>query len=141
VSLKNYQYPEIPERRYFTIGEASDLCDVKPHVLRYWEQEFTQLAPVTRRGNRRYYQQKDVLLIRKIRNLLYEECYTISGAKQKLSLKTNSYEPASAELAKEPTNKASSASANETNNQSTSQSLDKVCNDLTAICQSLRESD
>ena len=79
---KEYKLPPIPEKRYFTIGETSDLCGVKPHVLRYWEQEFSQLKPVTRRGNRRYYQHKDVLLIRQIRNLLYEQCYTISGARQ-----------------------------------------------------------
>ena len=74
----------IPEKRYFTIGEASQLCNVETHVLRYWEKEFPQLSPVTRRGNRRYYQQKDVLLIRQIKSLLYEEGFTISGARQKL---------------------------------------------------------
>ena len=77
--------PPIPGKRYFTIGEVSDLCAVKPHVLRYWEQEFTQLKPVKRRGNRRYYQHRDVLLIRQIRNLLYEQGFTIGGARQKLS--------------------------------------------------------
>lgn len=76
--------PEIPHKRYFAIGEVSDLCAVKPHVLRYWEQEFPQLKPVKRRGNRRYYQQDDVLLIRRIRNLLYEQGFTISGARQRL---------------------------------------------------------
>ena len=78
--------PDIPSKRYFTIGEVSDLCDVKPHVLRYWEQEFSQLSPVKRRGNRRYYQQHEVILIRRIRNLLYEEGFTISGAKSKLKI-------------------------------------------------------
>src|ERR1700758_2807854 len=76
--------PPIPAKRYFTIGEVSDLCGVKPHVLRYWEQEFTQLKPVKRRGNRRYYQHHEVLLIRRIRALLYEQGFTISGARNKL---------------------------------------------------------
>src|SRR5882724_2392689 len=76
--------PPIPAKRYFTIGEVSELCAVKPHVLRYWEQEFTQLKPVKRRGNRRYYQHHEVLLIRRIRELLYEEGFTISGARNRL---------------------------------------------------------
>ncbi|CAN7352059.1 MerR family transcriptional regulator [Massilia sp. LjRoot122] len=76
--------PPIPAKRYFTIGEVSDLCGVKPHVLRYWEQEFTQLKPVKRRGNRRYYQHHEVLLIRRIRELLYEQGFTISGARNRL---------------------------------------------------------
>lgn len=76
--------PPIPAKRYFTIGEVSELCGVKPHVLRYWEQEFTQLKPVKRRGNRRYYQHHEVLLIRKIRELLYEQGFTISGARNRL---------------------------------------------------------
>jgi len=76
--------PAIPAKRYFTIGEVSDLCRVKPHVLRYWEQEFTQLKPIKRRGNRRYYQHHEVLLVRRIRELLYEQGYTISGARNKL---------------------------------------------------------
>jgi len=75
----------IPAKRYFTIGEVSELCDVKSHVLRYWEQEFPSLSPVKRRGNRRYYQRHDVLLIRQIRSLLYEQGYTIEGARKKLS--------------------------------------------------------
>ena len=75
----------IPTKRYFTIGEVSELCDVKSHVLRYWEQEFPTLSPVKRRGNRRYYQRHDVLLIRQIRSLLYEQGYTIEGARKKLS--------------------------------------------------------
>ena len=81
----NDQLPPIPGKRYFTIGEVSDLCAVKPHVLRYWEQEFSQLKPVKRRGNRRYYQRQDVLVIRQIRSLLYEEGFTIGGARQKLT--------------------------------------------------------
>ncbi|MFM2446107.1 MAG: hypothetical protein RI936_554 [Pseudomonadota bacterium] len=76
--------PPIPAKRYFTIGEVSDLCGVKPHVLRYWEQEFTQLRPVKRSGNRRYYQHHEVLLVRRIRELLYEEGFTISGARNRL---------------------------------------------------------
>jgi DNA-binding transcriptional MerR regulator len=76
--------PQIPAKRYFTIGEVSDLCAVKPHVLRYWEQEFTQLKPVKRRGNRRYYQHHEVLLIRRIRDLLYEQGFTINGARHRL---------------------------------------------------------
>jgi DNA-binding transcriptional MerR regulator len=82
-SLKT-QLPPIPAKRYFTIGEVSDLCGVKPHVLRYWEQEFTQLKPVKRRGNRRYYQHHEVLLIRRIRDLLYDQGFTISGARNQL---------------------------------------------------------
>ena len=78
--------PPIPAKRYFTIGEVSDLCGVKPHVLRYWEQEFSQLKPVKRRGNRRYYQHHEVLLIRRIRELLYEQGFTIGGARNKLNL-------------------------------------------------------
>jgi DNA-binding transcriptional MerR regulator len=81
----NNELPAIPGKRYFTIGEVSELCGVKPHVLRYWEQEFPQLKPVKRRGNRRYYQRQDVLLIRQIRSLLYEHGYTIGGARLKLN--------------------------------------------------------
>lgn len=80
----NNELPVIPAKRYFTIGEVSELCGVKPHVLRYWEQEFSELSPVKRRGNRRYYQRHDVLLIRQIRALLYEQGYTIGGAKAHL---------------------------------------------------------
>lgn len=80
----NSELPPIPAKRYFTIGEVGELCGVKPHVLRYWEQEFTQLKPVKRRGNRRYYQHHEVLLIRRIRELLYEQGFTISGARHRL---------------------------------------------------------
>ncbi len=80
----NNELPVIPGKRYFTIGEVSELCDVKPHVLRYWEQEFPQLKPVKRRGNRRYYQRHDVIMIRQIRSLLYEQGFTIGGARQRL---------------------------------------------------------
>jgi DNA-binding transcriptional MerR regulator len=83
-ATNNNELPIIPGKRYFTIGEVSDLCAVKPHVLRYWEQEFSQLRPIKRRGNRRYYQRQDVILIRQIRSLLYEHGFTIGGAKQRL---------------------------------------------------------
>ena len=81
----NDELPVIPGKRYFTIGEVSELCAVKPHVLRYWEQEFPQLKPVKRRGNRRYYQRSDVLTIRQIRSLLYDQGFTIGGARQQMS--------------------------------------------------------
>lgn len=81
----NNELPVIPGKRYFTIGEVSELCEVKPHVLRYWEQEFPQLKPVKRRGNRRYYQRQDVLLIRQIRSLLYDQGFTIGGARQRMT--------------------------------------------------------
>lgn len=81
----NDQLPVIPGKRYFTIGEVSELCAVKPHVLRYWEQEFPNLKPVKRRGNRRYYQREDVILIRQIRSLLYDQGYTIGGARQRMT--------------------------------------------------------
>jgi DNA-binding transcriptional MerR regulator len=80
----NNELPAIPAKRYFTIGEVSELCAVKPHVLRYWEQEFSNLNPVKRRGNRRYYQRHDVLMIRQIRSLLYDQGFTIGGARQRL---------------------------------------------------------
>jgi len=83
-SRRKVDLPPIPAKRYFTIGEVSELCGVKPHVLRYWEQEFTQLKPVKRRGNRRYYQHHEVLLIRRIRELLYDQGFTISGARNRL---------------------------------------------------------
>ncbi len=97
------ELPPIPAKRYFTIGEMSELCGVKPHVLRYWEQEFSQLKPVKRRGNRRYYQHHEVLLIRRIRQLLYEEGFTISGARSRLESQAAHAEekagaPASAEF-------------------------------------------
>jgi DNA-binding transcriptional MerR regulator len=82
--LPSSELPPIPPKRYFTIGEVSELCGVKPHVLRYWEQEFSQLKPVKRRGNRRYYQHHEVMLIRRIRELLYEQGFTISGARNRL---------------------------------------------------------
>lgn len=84
-AANNNELPPIPAKRYFTIGEVSDLCAVKPHVLRYWEQEFPQLKPVKRRGNRRYYQHHDVMMVREIRSLLYEQGFTIGGARQRLT--------------------------------------------------------
>jgi len=89
--------PPIPAKRYFTIGEVSDLCAVTPHVLRYWEQEFTQLKPVKRRGNRRYYQHHEVLLIRRIRDLLYEQGFTINGARHRLESDALTHAPAPVE--------------------------------------------
>ncbi len=88
--LHHHPLPPIPAKRYFTIGEVSELCGVKPHVLRYWEQEFTQLKPVKRRGNRRYYQHHEVLLIRRIRELLYEQGFTINGARNRLDARLDS---------------------------------------------------
>ena len=88
-STASFELPPIPAKRYFTIGEVSDLCLVKPHVLRYWEQEFTQLRPVKRRGNRRYYQHHEVLLVRRIRELLYGEGFTIIGARGRLDEEAN----------------------------------------------------
>ncbi|MDP1927025.1 MAG: MerR family transcriptional regulator [Thiobacillus sp.] len=95
------ELPPIPAKRYFTIGEMSELCAVKAHVLRYWEQEFTQLSPVKRRGNRRYYQHHEVLLIRRIRELLYEEGFTISGARQRLEHEAGSAPEAASPSAKQ----------------------------------------
>ena len=102
----NRELPPIPAKRYFTIGEVAELCDVKPHVLRYWETEFPTLKPVKRRGNRRYYQHQDVLVIRQIRGLLYEEGYTIGGAR--LRIESEKQAPASAKT------KAGSAAATTT---------------------------
>ncbi|MEW5770382.1 MAG: MerR family transcriptional regulator [Pseudomonadota bacterium] len=92
--LTSSELPPIPPKRYFTIGEVSELCGVKPHVLRYWEQEFTQLKPVKRRGNRRYYQHHEVMLIRRIRELLYEQGFTISGARNRLVSEGVNHAPA-----------------------------------------------
>ena len=102
--------PPIPAKRYFTIGEVSELCGVKPHVLRYWEQEFTQLKPVKRRGNRRYYQHHEVLLIRRIRELLYEQGFTINGARNRLDLHgAMAGEPAQSEASGEPVDEGTKA--------------------------------
>lgn len=94
----NDELPVIPGKRYFTIGEVSELCAVKPHVLRYWEQEFPQLKPVKRRGNRRYYQRQDVLTIRQIRSLLYDQGFTIGGARQQMSGDSPKAESAPADM-------------------------------------------
>ncbi|HTT36981.1 MAG TPA: MerR family transcriptional regulator [Burkholderiales bacterium] len=99
-SNKKPSLPAIPAKRYFTIGEVSELCGVKPHVLRYWEQEFTQLKPVKRRGNRRYYQHHEVLLIRRIRQLLYDEGFTISGARHRLDQPPGQTPPAASDVPK-----------------------------------------
>jgi DNA-binding transcriptional MerR regulator len=100
-AANNNELPPIPGKRYFTIGEVSDLCLVKPHVLRYWEQEFPQLKPVKRRGNRRYYQQHDVLMVREIRSLLYEQGFTIGGARQQLGTSTKTKIPVTATNSKD----------------------------------------
>jgi DNA-binding transcriptional MerR regulator len=121
-SRRKADLPPIPAKRYFTIGEVSELCGVKPHVLRYWEQEFTQLKPVKRRGNRRYYQHHEVLLIRRIRELLYEEGFTISGARNRLDSSLAQDEKADAGLREAPPVPALKSGA-----------------DLTAIKQELRE--
>ena len=98
-NLATTELPAIPAKRYFTIGEVSELCGVKPHVLRYWEQEFTQLKPLKRRGNRRYYQHHEVLLIRRIRELLYEHGFTINGARNRLEEPAGSTPPVPAHSA------------------------------------------
>src|SRR5580765_7796014 len=105
----NNELPVIPAKRYFTIGEVSELCAVKPHVLRYWEQEFSQLKPVKRRGNRRYYQHHEVLLIRRIRDLLYEQGFTINGARHRLD--SEATEPRAAARAATPSTTVAPASA------------------------------
>lgn len=117
----------IPDKRYFTIGEVSQLCDVKPHVLRYWESEFSQLKPCKRRGNRRYYQRKDVLMVRKIRTLLYEQGYTIGGARQQLSLNLEVTDSSLMPLPVQPTAMA------DKNFHQIIQDLQEVLQDLTAV--------
>ena len=97
----NATLPPIPSKRYFTIGEVSELCMVKPHVLRYWEQEFSQLNPVKRRGNRRYYQRHEVQLIRRIRSLLYIEGFTISGAKNQIEMESGNPQESSTQIKKQ----------------------------------------
>jgi|TARA_Y100000994_G_scaffold229422_1_gene214404 DNA-binding transcriptional MerR regulator len=98
MNREDSQLPTIPSKRYFTISEASNLCNVEAHVLRYWEQEFSQLSPIKRRGNRRYYQRHDVMLIRHIKELLYDNGYTIKGAKQKLSDEASDQETKSSSI-------------------------------------------
>jgi len=110
-NLATNDLPAIPAKRYFTIGEVSELCGVKPHVLRYWEQEFTQLKPLKRRGNRRYYQHHEVLLIRRIRELLYEHGFTINGARNRLDeplpLRTGAHAPLNTMTVPQPISPAS----------------------------------
>jgi DNA-binding transcriptional MerR regulator len=120
------QLPPIPAKRYFTIGEVSELCGVKPHVLRYWEQEFTQLKPVKRRGNRRYYQHHEVLLIRKIRELLYEQGFTISGARNRLDDAEEVIETAVIPQASAQTSHMQSESANDFDFSTIKQELRQV---------------
>ena len=124
-SRKKAELPPIPAKRYFTIGEVSELCGVKPHVLRYWEQEFTQLKPVKRRGNRRYYQHHEVLLIRRIRELLYEEGFTISGARNRLDNALGSEERA------EPAGRAAAGNG-------TGADLSAIKRELRALLETLR---
>ena len=109
--LPSSELPPIPPKRYFTIGEVSELCGVKPHVLRYWEQEFSQLKPVKRRGNRRYYQHHEVMLIRRIRELLYEQGFTISGARNRLGTEDHHSAAASADADDEASTLGASDSA------------------------------
>lgn len=125
---------EIPTKRYFTIGEVSELCDVKTHVLRYWEQEFSQLKPVKRRGNRRYYQRQDVLLIRAIRDLLYGQGFTIQGAKQQLQTFKVSELP-SPVVSRSATPSATVQSVD--NDQLIQEALSEMIDDLEAIAQML----
>jgi len=131
-SKKRADLPPIPAKRYFTIGEVSELCGVKPHVLRYWEQEFTQLKPVKRRGNRRYYQHHEVLLIRRIRELLYEEGFTISGARNRLdhSASTSDEQPAPRAARPAATTAAAPAASNGVDIGSIKQALKEVIDAL-----------
>lgn len=124
--------PQIPAKRYFTIGEVSDLCAVKPHVLRYWEQEFTQLRPMKRRGNRRYYQHHEVLLIRRIRELLYEQGFTINGARNKLTEVRDGH---TEHVAKS----ASTALPTATRSQGSDDSISHVRSELESLLAKLRE--
>jgi DNA-binding transcriptional MerR regulator len=126
--------PAIPAKRYFTIGEVSELCGVKPHVLRYWEQEFTQLKPVKRRGNRRYYQHHEVLLIRRIRELLYEEGFTISGARHRLDEPHAKTETATTEISQEK------VAANGSANKAPEFNFQAIKKELSGILALLRQS-
>jgi DNA-binding transcriptional MerR regulator len=126
------QLPPIPAKRYFTIGEVSELCGVKPHVLRYWEQEFTQLKPVKRRGNRRYYQHHEVLLIRRIRDLLYEQGFTISGARNRLD------EQGNVESQLKESQQVNGVASNNASNQIGISSLDQIKTELTEVLSLLK---
>jgi DNA-binding transcriptional MerR regulator len=131
-SRRKVDLPPIPAKRYFTIGEVSELCGVKPHVLRYWEQEFTQLKPVKRRGNRRYYQHHEVLLIRRIRELLYEEGFTISGARNRLdhSLSGDDRHDNGARLARASAPAGASATSGATDNAALKRELRELLETL-----------
>ena len=129
-SRKRTELPPIPAKRYFTIGEVSELCGVKPHVLRYWEQEFTQLKPVKRRGNRRYYQHHEVLLIRRIRELLYEEGFTISGARNRLDHSASTTDERSRPMRAEPQVAAQPAANNGVDIGSIKQALKELLDAL-----------
>lgn len=135
--------PPIPAKRYFTIGEVSELCGVKPHVLRYWEQEFTQLRPVKRRGNRRYYQHHEVLLIRRIRELLYEQGFTINGARNKLDARGTTIEQESDALPRQDGPRDASVAAGTSSASSASQAqapvdVAQLRKDLIGIVELLR---
>jgi DNA-binding transcriptional MerR regulator len=132
------ELPPIPAKRYFTIGEVSDLCAVKPHVLRYWEQEFAQLKPVKRRGNRRYYQHHEVLLIRRIRDLLYEQGFTINGARHRLESEIASPTHATSQSERIPPRNDEARSIN-VNIRPNSAWTDKNVPDLVEIRQELEE--
>ena len=130
--------PPIPAKRYFTIGEVAELCGVKPHVLRYWEQEFTQLAPMKRRGNRRYYQHHEVLMVRRIRDLLYEQGFTISGARSQLEHQKNKHTTPAPEPVNTPSETSiaftSAATTNNLSKHATADlSWDNIRNELQVI--------
>ena len=145
-ALKTKPLPSIPDRRYFTIGEASELCGVKPHVLRYWEQEFSMLRPAKRRGSRRYYQQKDIQLIRGIRELLYDKGFTISGARRALKkLKSNKsadefHEDEIGSTAVKPVveNKVKETPAEATSSEAVNSEYAKLRHELEALIQELK---
>lgn len=133
----NFELPVIPGKRYFTIGEVSDLCSIKPHVLRYWEQEFPQLKPVKRRGNRRYYQRHEVQLIYKIRELLYKDGFTISGARSQLDQEVADAKAESASVASAATSNKAVDTGKAASNVS-NKSLDYLIKDLSEVLSILR---
>ncbi|PMS33253.1 MerR family transcriptional regulator [Trinickia symbiotica] len=132
-TVEKVELPPIPAKRYFTIGEVSELCGVKPHVLRYWEQEFTQLRPVKRRGNRRYYQHHEVLLIRRIRELLYEQGFTINGARNRLDARGGAVDEAEERQENAQAPATSSAAANAANVD-----VEQLRKELRAVIEMLR---
>jgi DNA-binding transcriptional MerR regulator len=141
-TIEKVVLPPIPAKRYFTIGEVSELCGVKPHVLRYWEQEFTQLRPVKRRGNRRYYQHHEVLLIRRIRELLYEQGFTINGARNRLDSHGAVIDEPAASAApapsEEPAALASTASSPTASSSGKEVNVDQLRKDLLSVIDLLR---